>query len=363
MLSRFGIKQFRSEGCLSYLVWERASRMAAAIDPAMDLLEDYQEFLAGNRLNLVYAFDTHTHADHFSATHELKKRFAAQIGMSHQTRSQRPTLRLVAGRKLALGDLQIEVLETPGHTPDSMCLKIENAVFTGDTLLIGSTGRTDFPGSDPKEQWHSLHKVLGVLPDDTAVFPGHDYSQMIFSTIETEKKRNPHLAIDSVEEFEAMKRQELLMTAQADIQAQLEFNQAEDPPYRPGMTDHGPGARGTACGAALEQEDRYAVINVDKYRAKLDAHKKSGDSTGFVDVREPEEFQDGHIPGTINIPLSEVGVHVAELKKAGRLYLSCFSGRRSGMVARNLVYLGLEDVVNVAGGFQAWSHAGFSVES
>jgi glyoxylase-like metal-dependent hydrolase (beta-lactamase superfamily II)/rhodanese-related sulfurtransferase len=349
-----GLKQFRQEGCLSYILFDRASREAAVIDPNMDLMEDYRSYIAEHGLKLRYALDTHIHADHYSATHLFQSEYRAQIGMSHRTQSERPAIRLKNHDKLKLNNLEIEVLETPGHTPDSLCFVAGGAVFTGDTLLIGATGRTDFPGSDPAMQWDSLHQILAKLDDKTVVFPGHDYNNLIFSQIGVEKRTNPHFKIEDRAAYIAMKKDECISHVSDEVQARVRFNQAVSPAP---VTTGGAGA-GTACGSANLEQARVATINVEKYSHKL-GEKPEGNL--FVDVREEEEFTDGHMPGARNIPLSELGFHLNELLGASRVYFSCLSGRRSEMATKTLNHIGHTDAVNVAGGIKAWKNAGLPV--
>jgi glyoxylase-like metal-dependent hydrolase (beta-lactamase superfamily II)/rhodanese-related sulfurtransferase len=357
---RPGLKQFRNDGCLSYLLWDPASREAVAIDPVVDLMSDYREFLAARGLRVLHALDTHTHADHFSATHLFRAELGASVGMSAHTRSARPTRKLPDGETLRFGAFSIQAMETPGHTPDALCFRIVGAVFTGDTLFIGSTGRTDFPGADPGAQFDSLAR-LAKLPDATLVFPGHDYNDLLFSTIGAEKRLNPHYQIASREEFVALKRAEVLGAAggsDAEIRRRIEFNLSASPA---GTPETGPGQIACAGGAVDEstQSNRASSINVEKYWNKL---QERTEGTYFVDVRETEEFREGHMPRAENIPLSELGFHLARLSSSKRVYASCLTGRRSGMATRTLAYLGLPDVVNVLGGFKAWTQAGLPVE-
>jgi glyoxylase-like metal-dependent hydrolase (beta-lactamase superfamily II)/rhodanese-related sulfurtransferase len=357
---RPGLKQFRNEGCLSYVLWDPASRDAAVIDPVVDLMEDYRELVAARGLKIRYALDTHTHADHYSATHLFRAEYGAEIAMGASTQSARATVRLKDGDTLRIGSFSIQAMDAPGHTPDTLCYRADGSVFTGDTLFIGSSGRTDFPGADPGQLFDSLHARLGALPDATLVFPGHDYNDLLFSTIGTEKKHNPHLRMESRDEFSSMKKAEQLGSGagnEAEIRKRIEFNLSASPGAAPAC---GPG-QVTRCGAPTDdssQDNRASSIGVEKYWNKLQEHTEG---TAFLDVREPEEFAEGHMPRVTNIPLSELGYHLAELSSRKRVYASCLSGRRSGMAAKTLAYLGLPDVVNVNGGFKAWSQAGLPV--
>ena len=350
-----GLKQFRHEGCLSYFVFDRGSRVAAVIDPRADQMESYREFIAENGLTVAFALDTHIHADHFSGTHLFLAEYRSEIGMSHRTESARPGRKLTHGDRLEIGSLKLSVLETPGHTPDSLCFYGEGMVFTGDTLLIGAAGRTDFPGADPAAQWNSLHRVLAELPPATVVLPGHDYNDLLFSIIEVESRTNPQWLIEDQASFVAFKQAESIPHLSDEVRKRVVFNQAATPDS---MLGTGAGAA-TACGVATPGSFRPTSISVEKYSHKL---REAGTGHLFIDVRELDEFREGHMPGVRNLPLSELALYLTELRAANRLYLSCLSGRRSSMAAKTLSRLGLPDVVNVSGGFQAWQNAGFPIE-
>ncbi len=368
--SPVGLKQFRAEGCLSYLICDISSHQAVLIDPSLDLMDDYHGYLADHELALTAVLDTHTHADHFSASHLLRLAPEVVIGMSHQTQSERPTRKLKSGDEIKIGNFALRTLETPGHTPDSLSFYLPpqaqnraGLVFTGDTLFIGSSGRTDFQGANPADQWESINRVLGSLPDDTIVLPGHDYNGLIFSTIGTEKKLNPHWKLSDKSAFIEMKNAEIFqqdLGLKQEIIKRIEFNSTSAPKTAP-PCDFGSGAA-TSCAAPLPDRNpmgRITALQVDKYANKL---RERGADTAFIDVREEFEYQAGHIPGTMNIPLSELVFHYHELKQAKRIYFSCQSGRRSMVAAINLSYLGLPDLVNVDGGFKAWALAGHTIE-
>jgi len=355
--STIGLKHFRADGCLSYFLFDRQSRESALIDPTFELIDDYRAFLAEESLKLVSVLDTHTHADHFSASHLFLNQYGCEVGMSHLSQSLRPTRKLKHGDLISIGQVQLKVLETSGHTPDSICFVAPEFVFTGDTLFIGSSGRTDFPGADPGQQWDSLHQILGKLPPNLLVFPGHDYNDLLFSTIGTEYKKNPHVLIPSREEFIAMKNSELIPHEREEIRRRVQFNLQKAPSDE--LSGLGGAASATSCGVATMQGDRVASISVEKYLHKL---KEQATGNVFLDVREPNEYSEGHIPGTVNLPLSELGLAIQKISQAKRIYISCLSGRRSSMAVKTLTYLGLPDVVNVTGGYKAWMQTGYSIE-
>jgi glyoxylase-like metal-dependent hydrolase (beta-lactamase superfamily II)/rhodanese-related sulfurtransferase len=360
--SPVGLKQIRGDGCLTYLLWDRASCEALVVDPGMAALNELREALQENGLRLVAIVETHTHADHPSSSHSLRQETGAKVVMGRGTTSARADRLVSSGDTIVLGGRAVRVLETPGHTPDSICLfysgdgeQVELA-FTGDTVMIGATGRTDFPSADPAALFRSLRALESHLSPQTRVLPAHDYSDLIFTLWGVEKERNTQLGEQHEAAFVALKREESLAVLAEDVLKLIEFNLSAEPGELP-RTGVATGV--AVCGAALPNIERVPSINVQKYAPKLDSRARG---ELFIDVREPAEYASGHISGTENIPLSDLAFHWNRLAGAKKIYLSCQSGRRSQMAARTLDRLGLAGVVNVSGGYQAWLNAGFPVE-
>ncbi|MCI0533539.1 MBL fold metallo-hydrolase [bacterium] len=200
-MNKIEIKQFRSgEGCLSYIVYSPETKEAAAIDITRGIGEDVTAFLAEQKLSLIYIFETHTHADHFSFARELQEKTGAKIYMYEKAGSRAKDMALKGGEELPLGNTAIKILHTPGHAPDAITLFVDGSVFTGDTILIGGTGRTDLAGGNSLELYTSIRKILEICPDETTIYPGHDYKGRVSSVIEEEKKNNPRLPL-SEDEF------------------------------------------------------------------------------------------------------------------------------------------------------------------
>ena len=174
-------KVLEGEGCRSYLIGCPASRQALLIDPKVGMERAYAWFLDAYDLELAAVLDTHTHADHLSAS----TRFDVPLYMSHRTPVRRPKHALEQGTELRVGELAFEAREVPGHTADSVALVGHGMAFTGDSLFVGGLARADFRGSDPAQLFESVERELLSLPDDTLVFPGHDYADLLFSTIGT----------------------------------------------------------------------------------------------------------------------------------------------------------------------------------
>ncbi|MDR3509563.1 MAG: MBL fold metallo-hydrolase, partial [Caulobacteraceae bacterium] len=176
-------EQIATGGCQSYLVGCEASRAAALIDPEHSQIDRYVGLAHQQGVHIRYVIDTHTHADHFSASRELGKALSAPVVMHRASPTPHADLRLDDGDMLIVGQLRLKALHTPGHTQDSICLVTDDRVFTGDTLLIGGTGRTDLPTGDPHALHESLFDLLLKLPSQTLVFPAHDYKGRGHSTI------------------------------------------------------------------------------------------------------------------------------------------------------------------------------------
>ena len=178
--------------CRTYLIASPRTREALIVDPVLELVPGYMQRLAKDQLRLSLVVDTHTHADHLSGGRELAR-------MTHSVHAGAPegSVRRVLhdGDILEVGELRIRVWASPGHTEDGRVLVMEDRVLTGDTLLIGATGRTDLPTGDAEAEYRSLQRLL-TLPGETLVFPAHDYGGRTFSTIGHERLTNPRLRLD-----------------------------------------------------------------------------------------------------------------------------------------------------------------------
>lgn len=178
-----------------YLVGERARGEALLIDPVLERTDQYLKLIEELELKLVLAVDTHIHADHVTALGALRDLTGCDTGMGAMSHSECVSIRFREGDHLKLGDLQLEILYTPGHTDDSYSFLLPDRVFTGDTLLIRGTGRTDFQNGDPGAEYDSLFGKLLRLPDEMLVYPAHDYNGMTVSSIGEERRHNPRLQV------------------------------------------------------------------------------------------------------------------------------------------------------------------------
>lgn len=185
----------------TYLIASGQGREALLIDPVLEQVALYETLLNDLQLRLVMTVDTHTHADHVTGAGALHQKHHSQIVMGAQTQAEYVSLRVNEGEKIPLDGITLHAVFTPGHTNDSYCFRMNDRVFTGDTLLIRGTGRTDFQNGDPYQQYDSLFSKLLTLPDDTLVYPAHDYKGMTVSSIGEEKRCNPRLQVSSAEEY------------------------------------------------------------------------------------------------------------------------------------------------------------------
>lgn len=194
-----------TRGCLSFLVIDHESHKAALIDPTEEIPDaTYLSTLSEHGARLEYLIETHTHADHISSAPRLRELTGAQIMRHLHAPSKQKDTTLVGGESLSLGSVSLEILATPGHTDESISIVVPGAVFTGDALLIGGTGRTDFQAGSSEALYESLHMALAVLPDDTVVYPAHDYKGRTSSTLGQERLTNPRLTLSREAFIETM---------------------------------------------------------------------------------------------------------------------------------------------------------------
>jgi rhodanese-related sulfurtransferase len=252
------------------------------------------------------------------------------------------------GDVIEVGDLRLKMLYTPGHTPDGISISVDGRVFTGDTLLIGGTGRADFPGGDAGKQYDAITSALFTLPDDTVVFPAHDYRGNHSSTIGQEKASNPRVAGHTRAEYIDLMNN-LGLALPDKIQEALQANQSaidDDSLKFPDLTQ------------------LSAIRQISP--SELEARLKAGNAPVIIDVREQDEYRDelGHLRGSRLIPLRLLPSKAAELDnlKSSEIVVVCRSGVRSTTAAAILTGLGFEHVSNLKGGMLEWGEAGLPVE-
>ncbi len=334
-------EQIATGGCQSYLLGCPATRAAVLIDPELSRIDEYRGRIGQQGLHLRYVVDTHTHADHFSGGREIGSALGAPVVMHRLSPAPHAALRLDDGDMLIAGDLKLKALHTPGHTRDSMCLAMDDRVFTGDTLLIGGTGRTDLPTGDPRELYQSLFDKLLRLPPETLVFPAHDYKGRSHSTIGAEIADNPRLQVRDRAAFVQM-MQDLNLSAPTHLTEALRTN----------MTGAKPVSQLLAEAAAKVP-----------FMSQLELLDRLGDNSRdlvILDLREKDAFEAGHVPGAVHLPRGQLELRVnGELPDPTAKILTCCEfGKISTLAAATLRELGYLRATALEGGLAAWREAG-----
>lgn len=340
------VHELNDTNCKTYLV--SSGGWAILVDPVRERVQTYLGALAARQLRLAAVVETHTHADHLMISRELKHALGAPVLMHRSSPSPLVDRHVGEGDVVEVGDEALTVLHTPGHTPDSCCLVFEGGVLTGDTLLIGGSGRTDFPGGDAGAQWDAVVGRLFALPDSTVVFPGHDYKGQTTSTIGREKRENTRFAGRSRDEYVRLMA-ELGLPLPDRIQQALQVNQSG---FEPEEVSFPP----VVSVASVQEIDAAALARA------LD----SGAPPLLLDVREPEEFvgELGHIAGSLLVPLDLLQLRLPKLAGYAdrRVVLVCRAGARSASAAAILERAGFSRVENLRGGMLAWRDAGLPVQ-
>jgi sulfur dioxygenase len=329
-------------GTYSYLLASRPGGEALIIDPVLEKVDRYLQLITELDLKLVKAVDTHMHADHITGLGALRDRTHCITVMGENTKADVLSMRLAEGDKLTIDDVSMDVLYTPGHTDDSYSFLMRDRVFTGDTLLIRGTGRTDFQNGDARMQYDSIFGKLLRLPDDTLVFPAHDYKGDTVSTIGEEKRYNPRLQIKSVDEYVALMAS-LKLPNPKMMDVALPSN------MKVGLAQQAIARRGWALDAAA------AITMMNR------------PDVGFVDLRETSErAKHGSIPGALHAPYGDLqnnlraGGLLRELARESdkRIVFYCAFGERSAMAVQAAQDAGLVSTLHVEGGIDAWKKAG-----
>ena len=216
---------FDAESCSYTYLLISDSGSAIIIDPVRHNVDMYLQLLEQLKARLLFTVDTHTHADHISGSGLLSKRVGCDIVMGKYTDVKGVDIYLMDNELLKMDNIQLRAIYTPGHTKDSYCYQLNDMLFTGDTLLIRGTGRCDFQDSSPRKQYNSIFAKLFLLPEQTLIYPGHDYNGMTVSSLGEEKIHNLRLQVETVEEYEnLMNNLELPMPRHMGIAIPLNLN-------------------------------------------------------------------------------------------------------------------------------------------
>ena len=325
----------------SYLLASRSGGEALIIDPVLEKVDRYLQLIAELDLKLVKAVDTHLHADHITGLGALRDRTHCITVMGENTKADVVSMRLAEGDKLTIEGVSMDVLYTPGHTDDSYSFLMRDRVFTGDTLLIRGTGRTDFQNGDARAQYESLFGKLLRLPDETMVFPAHDYKGDTVSTIGEERRYNPRLQVKSVDDYVAL-------MANLKLPNPKMMDVAVPSNMKIGLAQQEIARRGWALDAAR------AIKLVGR------------PDVAFVDLRETSEREKhGSIPGALHAPYGDLqdniraGGILRELARATdrRIVFYCAFGERSAMAVQAAQDAGMISAIHIEGGIDAWKRA------
>lgn len=327
--------------CKTYLIGCENTHRAVIVDPVRERIDRYLSLLAYQGLRLDDLIDTHTHADHRTATFELKDLTRANVIMHRRAPAPYVDIHVDDGDTVTVGDISIKILYTPGHTPDSISLYVKDKVLTGDTLLIRGTGRCDFAGGDASAQFDAITQKLFQLPDETQVYPAHDYRGNTMSTIGDEKRLNPRVAGRTKEAYVDIMNN-LGLPLPDKIQEVLQPNQTALDDDRIAFP-------------TLAELNHVRQLSPKEVQALLAASLPPL----LLDVREPVEYSGelGHISGSLLIPLKELPARASELEahKDQHIVAICRSGVRSTTASAILTGLGFEQVSNLRGGMVDWN--------
>jgi sulfur dioxygenase len=330
-----------TSGTYTYLIASRHGGEALIIDPVLERVDRYLQLVRELDLRLVKAVDTHLHADHVTGLGALRDRTHCITVMGEQTHADVVSMRVAEGDHIEIEGLRLDVLYTPGHTDDSYSFLLADRVFTGDTLLIRGTGRTDFQNGDPRAQYDSLFNRLMKLPDETFVYPAHDYKGDTVSTIGEEKFFNPRLKVKSIDEYvDLMNNLKLPNPKMMDVAvpANMHVGLHQDEIARKGWA--------LTASEAIKLNGRPGV--------------------SIIDLREKSEREKhGIIPGSLHAPYPELpeqinaGGMLHELAAATgkRLIFYCAFGERSAMAVQAAQDAGLKTACHIQGGIDAWKKA------
>ena len=289
-------------------------------------------------LQLVKVVDTHVHADHVTAMGALRDKTSCVTVMGEQSPVDVVSMRVSDGERVTIEGLSMTAMHTPGHTDDSYCFRMDDRVFTGDTLLIRGTGRTDFQNGDAGQQYDSLFDGVLKLPESTLVYPAHDYKGDTVSTIGEEKSSNPRLQVAGRAEY-------------IELMANLKL-------ANPKMMDVAV-PENMRMGLNIDRQCEVATIAPERIIAD------NAEGMVIVDLREEgERVKSGVIPGSVHAPYSRLDQHLDMLRQAeGRdVVFYCAVGERSTMAVNIARDRGVSGCAHIPGGFIAWAEAGGNID-
>lgn len=323
-------EQLNSGPCLTYLIVDEETKKAVLVDPVLEHVQFYVRMLTDRRLSLDYVIDTHSHADHLSGAPWLRDVTECDYVAHRLAPAGCVTMRVDEGSTLHAGDLEIDVIATPGHTQDSISLRIDDKLLTGDALFLddGGAGRDDLPGGDPAAHWESLQRLL-ALDENLIVYPAHDYRQREPSSLKRQKSTNPHLKprskrqfVDYLEDLKLGPADWMKDVLKANYACAMDPRAAWIPADAPAYE-----VKGTIGGSA--NEIQVASISVEELYRRLDL----GNRPLILDVRDIEELDGelGHLSSIVHIPVTVLSRRLQELDqfRDREVVTVCRSGGRA----------------------------------
>ncbi|GFO72076.1 sulfur dioxygenase [Bathymodiolus japonicus methanotrophic gill symbiont] len=353
---------FDTESCTyTYLIADPDNKEAVLIDPVDTQLDVYLDLLKEHKLTLKYSLETHVHADHVTASGMLRQKLGAKTAVNSLCGADSADTQIQDGDIFEFGANEtIKVISTPGHTPGSTSFLWRDRVFTGDALLIDGCGRTDFQGGSAGAQYDSITQRLFTLPDDTIVYPGHDYKGRWISNTAQERRSNSRLAgktkqefVDIMHNLNLPKPKLIDMAVPANrycgIDEELANQAAEQ------RVEGSDPKRQTSTMEELVNQVRPNIteIAVQKARDIID-----NSAVTIVDVREENEFNVGHLDNAILLPRGVLEFKInsvpALADKSAAIIVYCATGKRSALSANTMQNMGYTNVLSIAGGYEAW---------
>jgi sulfur dioxygenase len=335
----------------TYLIADDTTHEAVLIDPVLEQAERDLKLLREHGLSLRYTLETHVHADHITAALAIKQATQAQSAVARDCSAQGYDRYLDDGNVILFGHEEIFVIATPGHTPGSVSYLWRDRLFTGDTLLIGGCGRTDFQNGSAAALYRSVVEKLFKLDDQILVYPGHDYKGRRVSSIGEEKQFNARLSGNSLDVFvEIMNNLSLPMPTR--------IHEAVPANLSGGIS------QAKAADSSSEQAAPPQAVALRSVSPLQLSEVSQSANLHILDVRTPAEFASLHIPGSFNIPLDRLDPDMlkASIGAEAEIYCVCQTGTRSQLAADMLRASAFRRVVHVDGGTNAWVAAGLPVE-